>query len=56
MSKMMKLFKAQQPEKNRAKNNSVEEFIQATDTSLAINKLILENIEDTAQNGIVLQG
>ena len=33
----------------------MEEFIQATDTSLAINKLILDDIEDTAQNGIVLQ-
>jgi hypothetical protein len=30
MSKMAKLFKAQKPGKTRAKNNSVEEFIEAT--------------------------
>ena len=55
MSKLVKFSKAQKPEKNRAKNNSLEEFIQATDTRLAINKLILEDMEDIVQNRIVLQ-
>ena len=55
MSKMAKLFKAQKPGKNRAKNNSVEEFIEATGISLAINKLILEDIKDIVQKRIVLQ-
>ena len=55
MSKMAKLFKAQKPGKNRAKNNSVEQFIKATGTSLAKSKLILEDIKDIIQKSNVLQ-
>ena len=55
MSKMAKLFEAQKPGKNRAKINSVEEFIKATGISLAKNKLILEDINDIVQKRIVLQ-
>jgi hypothetical protein len=56
MSKMANLFKAQKPGKNRAKNNSVEQFFKATGISLAKSKLILEDIKDIVQKRIVLQG
>ena len=55
MSKMAKLFKAQKPGKNRAKNNSAEQFIQATGTGLAKGKLILGDIQDIIQKSNVLQ-
>ena len=54
MSKMAKLFKAQKPGKNRAKNNSVEQLIQATCTGLAKSKLILGDIQDIIQKSNAL--
>jgi hypothetical protein len=37
-------FEAQKPGENQAKNSSAEQFIQATDAGLIMNKLILGDI------------